>query len=307
MTLFRSHDPAYEDGGQLRDFIHVDDCVAVVRFLLGHPTVNGIYNVGTGRARSFADLARAVFAALGARAEDRLCRHARADPEGLPVLHAIRPDAAARDAGFDGQFLPLEEGVARYVARARRSPRRQMSAQRRASGRLSSTATASSTSITAMSSGPEDLAFVAGALAAIRRLNESGYLVVVVTNQSASRAAISPRTSVARFHEHLRAELAQAWRPHRRAPMSPRTIPMRVVAAYRADDHPDRKPRPGMLLRAFADLAHRPRSARSWSATSRSDIEAAAAAGVPGYLFTGGDLDAFIAGVLAAADGGARP
>ncbi|MGB5987371.1 MAG: ADP-glyceromanno-heptose 6-epimerase, partial [Desulfobacterales bacterium] len=62
VQLFRSHHPDFPDGGQLRDFIYVDDCVAVVVWLLQNPSVNGLFNVGTGRARTFADLARAVFA-----------------------------------------------------------------------------------------------------------------------------------------------------------------------------------------------------------------------------------------------------
>ena len=114
VTLFKSHDPAYADGGQLRDFVHVDDCVGVVRWLLERPDVNGIYNVGTGRARSFADLAGAVFAALG--------RPAAIDyvdmPERIRGSYQYFTEAdltRLRAAGYDGQFLPLEEGVARYV------------------------------------------------------------------------------------------------------------------------------------------------------------------------------------------------
>ena len=64
VSLFRSDNPAYPDGGQLRDFIYVADCCAVIRNMLQAPTLGGIYNVGTGQARSFADLARAVFAAV---------------------------------------------------------------------------------------------------------------------------------------------------------------------------------------------------------------------------------------------------
>ena len=64
-TLFRSHNPAYPDGGQKRDFVYVDDCVAMMLWLYDHPGVNGIYNSGSGKARSFADLASAVFRALG--------------------------------------------------------------------------------------------------------------------------------------------------------------------------------------------------------------------------------------------------
>jgi ADP-L-glycero-D-manno-heptose 6-epimerase len=64
MRLFRSHNPAYKDGGQLRDFIYVKDVIDVLTFLMENPANSGIYNLGTGKARTFLDLARGVFAAL---------------------------------------------------------------------------------------------------------------------------------------------------------------------------------------------------------------------------------------------------
>lgn len=147
---------------------------------------------------------------------------------------------------------------------------------------------------------PEALRFVHGAPAAIRRLNEAGYLVVVVTNQSGVARGYFTEADVGRFHAHLRERLAEAgaridaiyFAPHH---------PDAAVAAYRAD-HPDRKPRPGMILRAFADLPIKPASS-FLIGDKASDMEAAAAAGIPGHLFEGGDLDAFVAGVLAAAEG----
>ncbi len=65
IQLFKSHRPDVGDGEQKRDFIYVDDAVAVVRWLLETPRVSGIFNVGTGRPRSFRDLMEAMFAALG--------------------------------------------------------------------------------------------------------------------------------------------------------------------------------------------------------------------------------------------------
>ena len=64
VRLFRSDSENVPDGGQLRDFVYVKDCAEVVAWLLEHPGACGLFNVGTGRARSFNDLARAVFAAL---------------------------------------------------------------------------------------------------------------------------------------------------------------------------------------------------------------------------------------------------
>jgi len=112
--LFRSHRPDYADGGQLRDFIWVEDVVAVMLWLYDHPEVNGLYNVGTGQARSFADLARAVFAALDQ--PDRI------DYVDTPL--AIRDKyqyftqadmTRLRAAGYDRPMTSLEEGVGRYV------------------------------------------------------------------------------------------------------------------------------------------------------------------------------------------------
>lgn len=65
VKLFKSHRPDYPDGGQLRDFVYVKDCVELMWRLLGDANVGGIFNVGTGRARSFADFVSAVFSALG--------------------------------------------------------------------------------------------------------------------------------------------------------------------------------------------------------------------------------------------------
>ncbi|MGA3014518.1 MAG: ADP-glyceromanno-heptose 6-epimerase, partial [Bacteroidales bacterium] len=64
VRLFRSHNPVYKDGGQLRDFIYVKDVIDVMWFLMNHPQDSGIYNLGTGQARTFLDLAHAVFSAL---------------------------------------------------------------------------------------------------------------------------------------------------------------------------------------------------------------------------------------------------
>jgi len=63
--LFKSHHPDYADGGQLRDFVWIGDCIDIVLWLLANPGVSGLYNCGTGKARSFADLTKAVYQALG--------------------------------------------------------------------------------------------------------------------------------------------------------------------------------------------------------------------------------------------------
>ncbi len=145
---------------------------------------------------------------------------------------------------------------------------------------------------------PEALDFVTGAPAAIRRLNDAGYLVVVVTNQSGVARGYFTEDDVAAFHAHLRDRLASEGARIDAIYTAPHH-PDASVAAYRAD-HPDRKPRPGMILRAFADLDII-RDGSFLIGDKASDIAAAAAAGIPGHLFTGGDLDGFVAAVLAAA------
>ena len=65
MKLFRSHRPDYKDGEQLRDFVYVKDVCAVCVWLMEHRKNSGIYNLGSGSARSFLDLARSTFGAMG--------------------------------------------------------------------------------------------------------------------------------------------------------------------------------------------------------------------------------------------------
>ncbi|HEX7325404.1 MAG TPA: ADP-glyceromanno-heptose 6-epimerase [Rhodanobacteraceae bacterium] len=114
VRLFKSHRTGIADGGQQRDFVYVDDCVAVVLWLLDHPRVNGLFNVGTGRARTFAELIGAVFAAL-----DRPPHIRYVDmPEGLRGRYQYFTQARItrlREAGYAQPFQPVEAGVNTYV------------------------------------------------------------------------------------------------------------------------------------------------------------------------------------------------
>jgi ADP-L-glycero-D-manno-heptose 6-epimerase len=112
--LFKSHRPDYEDGGQRRDFIWVGDCVAVMQWLGEVRTVNGLFNVGTGQARSFRDLALAVCAAVGAAPEIEYIDM----PEPLRDRYQYFTEARVdrlRQAGYQAPFTSLEQGVGRYV------------------------------------------------------------------------------------------------------------------------------------------------------------------------------------------------
>jgi len=114
MTLFRSHRPEYGDGEQLRDFVYVKDAVAMTLFFLEHPEANGIFNVGTGQARSWNDLAHALFAALGRPANISyidMPEHIRPRYQ----YYTCAENAKLRLAGYGGVFTSLEEAVADYV------------------------------------------------------------------------------------------------------------------------------------------------------------------------------------------------
>lgn len=142
---------------------------------------------------------------------------------------------------------------------------------------------------------PEALRFVAGAPEAVRRLNAAGYLVVVVTNQSGVARGLFDEEAMDRFHDHLRAEFGRQ-NARLDAIYACPYHPEGTIERYRAD-HPDRKPRPGMILRALADLPI-DRNRSFLVGDKPTDIAAAASAGIPGHLFPGGDLDAFVAAVL---------
>lgn len=112
--LFRSHREDYADGGQLRDFIWVGDCVDVMLWLYDTPGVSGIFNCGTGQARSFADLAKACFAAMGRSPEIEFID----TPESLRAHYQYFTEARMdrlRAAGYARPFTTLEEGVASYI------------------------------------------------------------------------------------------------------------------------------------------------------------------------------------------------
>lgn len=114
VSLFRSHNPDYPDGGQLRDFVFVDDVVDIIEFLLQSPEVSGVFNAGSGQARSFEDLARATFAAAGKEASIQYVDMPEVIRDRYQYFTQARMDRI-RAVGFEGQSTPLEEGVRRYV------------------------------------------------------------------------------------------------------------------------------------------------------------------------------------------------
>ncbi len=116
VTLFRSHHPDYEDGGQMRDFVYVADCVDVMLWLYDRPEVNGLYNLGTGKAARFSELMGALFRAHG-RAPELVYVDT---PEEIRARYQYFTEARMdrlRAAGYDRPFADVETGVADYVAR----------------------------------------------------------------------------------------------------------------------------------------------------------------------------------------------
>ena len=114
VRLFRSHRPDYGDGGQLRDFIYVKDICSVISWLLDNKDVSGLFNVGTGKARSFADLAKATFRAMGVREDIEYIDM----PEHLRGKYQYFTEAKMdklRQAGYSKPFYSLEDGVENYV------------------------------------------------------------------------------------------------------------------------------------------------------------------------------------------------
>jgi ADP-L-glycero-D-manno-heptose 6-epimerase len=114
VRLFRSHKTGFRDGEQLRDFLYVKDVIAVIDWLRANPGVDGIFNVGSGKARSFLDLTHATFAALGVEPKIEYVDM----PEHLRERYQYFTEAPLqklRSAGFDRPVTGLEEGVEDYV------------------------------------------------------------------------------------------------------------------------------------------------------------------------------------------------
>jgi ADP-L-glycero-D-manno-heptose 6-epimerase len=114
VQLFKSHRDGIADGDQRRDFIYVDDVVRVVMWLLATPSVSGLFNVGTGKARSFKELMLAAYGALGLKPNI----HYIDMPESIRGSYQYFTEARVdrlRGAGYNGGFTALEDAVAAYV------------------------------------------------------------------------------------------------------------------------------------------------------------------------------------------------
>ena len=114
ISLFKSYKPEYPDGGQVRDFVYVKDVVAEIMFFYDNPEKNGIFNCGTGHARSWVDLGSAVFRAMGREPNIEFIEM----PEELRAHYQYFTEAdmsKVRAIGFDRTFMELEDAIDDYV------------------------------------------------------------------------------------------------------------------------------------------------------------------------------------------------
>ena len=114
VKLFRSMNPSYQDGEQKRDFVYVKDCAEVIDWLLDHPEVNGLFNLGSGKSRTWRDLVNAVAQAIGVSAKIEFIDL----PENLREHYQYfteAPMGALKAAGYSKELTSIEDGVADYV------------------------------------------------------------------------------------------------------------------------------------------------------------------------------------------------
>ena len=114
VKLFRSHNPDFKDGEQLRDFIYVRDLVDVILFLMNNKPDSGLYNLGTGQARTFIDLVKSTFAALDLQDTIEFID----TPEDIRDKYQYFTEADMSklvQSGYDKPFTSLEKGVDDYV------------------------------------------------------------------------------------------------------------------------------------------------------------------------------------------------
>ena len=114
MKLFASHNPDYKDGEQLRDFVYVKDVVSVCLFLMDQKAENGLYNLGTGTARTFIDLTKATFKAMNKEADISFIPTPEDIRDKYQYFTEAKMDKLKRN-GYTKEFYTLEEGVTDYV------------------------------------------------------------------------------------------------------------------------------------------------------------------------------------------------
>jgi histidinol-phosphate phosphatase family protein len=142
----------------------------------------------------------------------------------------------------------------------------------------------------------DDLVWMPGAREAIRLLNDRGYRVIVVTNQAGVARGFYDEDAIGIFHAGMQAQLAEAGAFVDAFYHCPYHADGKVPA-YTVEDHPDRKPNPGMILRALEDW-HVDKDKSFLIGDKPSDMEAARRVGLPGHLYAGGNLQALVSDII---------
>jgi ADP-L-glycero-D-manno-heptose 6-epimerase len=114
LKLFKSYRQEYSDGGQVRDFVYIKDAVDMTLYFLDHPEIGGIFNVGTGKARSWNDLGKAIFEALEIKSNIEYIEMPESIRDQYQYYTCAKMDKVNK-AGYDKSVLSLEEGISDYV------------------------------------------------------------------------------------------------------------------------------------------------------------------------------------------------
>ena len=117
MNLFRSHNPDFKDGEQTRDFVFVDDVTKVCFYMMKNrlKTSSGLYNLGSGKGRTFLDLVNATFKSMGLEPHIEFID----TPEDIRDTYQYFTEAdlsKLREAGYNEEFTPLEDGIENYIS-----------------------------------------------------------------------------------------------------------------------------------------------------------------------------------------------
>jgi ADP-L-glycero-D-manno-heptose 6-epimerase len=114
LRLFKSYREEYPDGGQVRDFIYIKDAVAMTLFFYDHPGVNGLFNIGTGRPRTWNDLAEAIFSSVGKKVQIEYIEM----PESIRdqyQYHTCAEMEKIRSSGYNEPITPLDVAIRDYI------------------------------------------------------------------------------------------------------------------------------------------------------------------------------------------------
>ncbi len=114
ITLYKSHNKDYEDGKQMRDFIYIKDCLKIMLWMINKNTISGIFNCGTGKAKSFLDLSNAIFSAVNKKTKVNFIDKPREIRNNYQYFTEAEMSKLT-DNGYNNKFFSLESGVKDYI------------------------------------------------------------------------------------------------------------------------------------------------------------------------------------------------